>query len=547
MLPGPHRVRESWREGCLGQGLCQEPHLAFDGLGSRGLHFSGGEGRREPWLLPKDLHQEVLEYATGWGTTKVNEDQFNNLRSVEKKAPAGRLGGRAIWHASISSPILPEADVPRLTPTAQDRIDAALLSSRDLAKECFDARRKVGEFSLGEQRPRDLKDHGPKWATVSPERFLLRPLALRGMLKFQGDIPMLKTQFYSLLVNPGELLIHRKDGKATAFWALGCSEFGVLVWKCTCQNIGEHRIVKPMAPNTDNSGWEHWHLNSYREFYTLPLQAMAPTVAWKALQLTKDTPADLRGIVLVTPKKIKPEPLLKSAARRGFCRLTVHHMSALVEDAEVPFKGRRPDRERDLAELLVRWQFPDVSGRGLEEFLKHRSMKAPQAHPTILCEENVQAVEGILHDDELDVAKQTVVKCAPARKPQGDKHAAGNVAASSSSSSSGGGAAAAQSSSSMVAAAGPGPRARAIPPGSYTADQAREFMPQGGGAWLGIHSGAAWQVKYPKKATYPKSHTQTWSEDDKGPSHFEALLGCLKWAWDAHSEATGQICPWTLP
>lgn len=44
---------------------------------------------------------------------------------------------------------------------------------------------------------------------------------------------------------------------------------------------------------------------------------------------------------------------------------------------------------------------------------------------------------------------------------------------------------------------------RPIPAGHYTVGQARSFMPEGHGAWIGLHSNKAWQAKYPEKPLPP--------------------------------------------
>lgn len=197
--------------------------------------------------LPNDMRQDVECYSAFWGATVVNEENFNNLRKVERCAPNGKLSGRAIWHASLVNPVLVESDVKLLAPSQQDQNDASLLNHAEvLDSSAFDARSKGG-FSLGEEHFLRLKADGPAVPTPSTERYMLRPLALRSMLEHRGRCLTMKAQWYSLLATPGTILLDRPQcGGAVGAWVSDTTEFGAITWKCNL--VGAAQVIERLFP-----------------------------------------------------------------------------------------------------------------------------------------------------------------------------------------------------------------------------------------------------------------------------------------------------------
>jgi hypothetical protein len=498
-----------------------------------------GEGH----CLPSDMYREVYDYSLGFGTTKVNEDLFNHLRKVEKASPGGRLGGRAIWHASINSSILPENDLPRLQASHDDKTTAKL-AGRVFTQSDFDARTK-GLFSLGEEKFIALKDHGPEWPTPSAERYVLRPLALRSLISFRGNFLKLKSQFYSLLATPGDLLLDRGDPVTTrGALVLQTTEFGAITWRCNLKLCNGLRVVLPFNYTDESEPWQQWQICDCSEVFTIPVRAMPPTVARRELQLDHTSETRCRGVVLVLPKNTKPELLLRSAARTAFRRFTCSQMLALIADAAVPYTGPRPTRERDIAELLVRWQLPDSTDEEVEQYLNHRALRPPVGHSSVLCADNLGALEGLLHDDEFKDVADAVHKTVP--KPTTKVGPASSSACAASSASAPTGPAAASSGSGAASSSTAIPIVlRPISPADYTVPEARDFMPFAIGAWLGINSQKnCWQVKYPMKVDFPKSHTETWGVGGTSPTYLTCLANCLQWVWVEHTRATGSVCPY---
>jgi hypothetical protein len=78
----------------------------------------------------------------------------------------------------------------------------------------------------------------------------------------------------------------------------------------------------------------------------------------------------------------------------------------------------------------------------------------------------------------------------------------------------------------------------------WTQEQAKALCPTARGVTISMHTGTRWIIKYPARAKYPKSNSQTWGGDQ---THMQALSKCLQWAWDIHhNECGGPACPYDL-
>ena len=487
--------------------------------------------------LPDDVRCEVEHFALGHGTTKANEDLFNTLRRAAKMGPKGSMSGSTMWHTSLTSPIMAESEMRTATPSQEDAVAAKGVAGAGVPQNMFDAR-AVSDFSLGAEKLKQYKDGG--WPSPSPERFLLRPQALHSLLLCGRDFGQLKLLWQSLLVEPGYLLLRKEQGEKVSgrHWVLKATEYGVVSWKYTFKKIGSNgmKVVVPRS-SCDDEGqpWEQVPVWDHSVYHAVAVNPLPPTVAKHVLGLSGAVPAAHRGVVLqVSPEG--PEPLVKHAARHAFRRLTIPNMEKLVTLCKVPYLPPRPTTERGLAELLVRWQFPQHSDEQVEAILQLRSCRPQPRHDAVLAEENAEVVEGLVREDDAPAVK-AAAKSSTCDKSPAPKRALKSPAGADGSSASSSCAAGSSS------AAAPAVR-RPIPPGTYDAAGARQFLPSATGVWIGIHSNAAWLVKYPLRPQYPRSHTVKWDDAVPGRSHFDCLVQCLEWVWQRHTELTSETCPW---
>lgn len=276
--------------------------------------------------------------------------------------------------------------------------------------------------------------------------------------------------------------------------------------------------------------WFQMVVTSLDGFQVQPVTALSPHQVQKLLREAEgDDPEWCRGICLSMSRN-GMEPLVRSAARQGFRNMSCVHLGMLISYAGVPYDGTKPSKEAEMVELLCRWQFPNSTDEEIQQMMARRKPQPARQH--LLTEENAEAVEGLMHQDEaMEVKKTTKVAAKRAKATSafagvGDDAPLAALATSSSSSGSGAG------------------RRRVVPARAYTAEEARTFLPSAPGAWLGIHTKVAWQVKYPPRKTRPRSHTETWNINDVDASYSACMVKCLERAWMAHQEVTGERCPW---
>lgn len=492
--------------------------------------------------LPSDIALEVNEYALAHGTTKSNEDLFNHLRKRVRSPSNGQLQGATVWHSSLTSPIMVESDMPSLQPSSQDRLAA----KRDVAvsqvpPSHFDAR-NIKDISVGEGLLKRFAEPAA-WPSMSAERFLLRPFGQHALLHCDGHFNRLKLLWQARLATPGSLLLHKAAGlQAVGHWVVRATDWGVLTWRVSLKSRNGRKVLELAQSRGDQPPWEQIVILSFEEYFVMEVTAPPPTIA-KRMAVLGDR-AQSSAIVLLLDEEKGKEPLVRHVARSGFRGLTVTLMDKLLKLAEVDYQPPKPTTEKALAELLVDWQFPKNTPAETEAMVAQRGAKEKVRHDTILSEQNVHVVEGVVDEDDMPVVKAAVKAngVGKAREAHKDAKARGSGAQASGSG----------DASKPDAPQSPdptdAPKARPpIPSGSYTVVEARAFLPVGVRAWIGVHSNHAWQAKYPDKNEFPRSHTSSWDESVPCRTNFHCLLSCLRSVWDVHERQTGERCPWQLP
>lgn len=206
-------------------------------------------------------------------------------------------------------------------------------------------------------------------------------------------------------------------------------------------------------------------------------------------------------------------------------------------------------------EGLIRKVFPDMSDDKVYELLKRRA--PAQVESWLQSEQSVEQLEGVLDDLDRKVCRDTTKDknskkgvseqiAAHVQEKVGGKTAdpAGsrNLNAESSAKAQ---KPAARSSAGASAGGGPKPAKSA---GSLV-DRATRMLPQPapsvGRCFIQPYPHLRrHQVYYPREE-FPRSCSRTWSADGSLGSITEksVLVRLLTWAWDRHTEATGQACP----
>jgi hypothetical protein len=261
------------------------------------------------------------------------------------------------------------------------------------------------------------------------------------------------------------------------------------------------------------------------------VKADPPAVAHRSIQGVKPKVTGLRFTM-----ESAPVALHKHAARQAFKACTVPMLRKLTYKLRCEFEGHRPKKEDELAEACISACLPELSASEVKEIVKirHKSRKDTQFEcfaGTVADVANVEGTEKLF--DEMDAKefsediKRAREKLAGQRNP---RPGAGQ----------GGGAA--PSSSKLLGGLHP------IPEGEPTgaAFWAKTWIPQVKGCTLfkDTKRHNRWVVHYPR-TTPPFSFSKAWGSGGVVTSR-ECWLRCIQWAWDQHTSAGGEPCPFRL-
>jgi hypothetical protein len=121
-----------------------------------------------------------------------------------------------------------------------------------------------------------------------------------------------------------------------------------------------------------------------------------------------------------------PEGLLAFAARNGFPNLISVHFKKPIQYLKLTSGGRAPSTEVDMVRILVRHALPATTEAAMQEILRRRGCKEKVEPEQVLSNPaNVELVEGMLDDDDMEVAKRRCKKVtAEPSKPTSSPSAA---------------------------------------------------------------------------------------------------------------------------
>jgi hypothetical protein len=495
--------------------------------------------------VPADIHAELRASFMTQGNTKLIEDVIGKMKEAANANVNKKLGRLARWHTAMVSGVAEDADRPQVSIEANDHItpDAVCMPAA-----LFDS--KVCEFSLGDECIQDYVKNGGVQAPGA-QNHLLIPAALAALMQCKADSEQLKKHWLGLVCQPGTILKKRLDRCKAAGQdredASGClvvstSRFGVLLWKVTLKRAG--KVYWYDLRSGKKPPWKQACLTELDSWQALEVSPMPPSVLKKSLP--EDCAVPHEGIALAVDGK--PMTLLQACARQGFRTLTVHYMVELIKELEVPYEGKRPVLEWDLAALLVGFVFPSMGDAEVQECVRRRRAVRKPPCESAIAEGDEDFVEAALDEGEMDMARETM----------GSKKGKPTAQASSSSSSSrlqgdgpAGAAAAAAAptasprpSSSSSVGAMPVKRKR-VPNGVVTVEQAKAYKPNVAGCKLYVDETRhhRWIITYhcSGKVKGPWSTSAVYNPDVRA-----ALLHCLRWAWAQHEHYTSEKCPWDL-
>lgn len=392
---------------------------------------------------------------------------------------------------------------------------------------------------------------GPK---ASPQAWLNLPILHHSFMHSEGNARKMKRYWMSLLLVPGIVVTHTDSLlDDSAYFILQTSVHGALVLPVVCKFVDG---VTWICFDEGLSAADFLHLDDPHEWLVLQTAPAMPRNLSDLFGAQIDEFGLRRARLRVCGKSLVP--LFEFNARLAFKQLTVPLMNRLMDEYNMHGIGSRPLLEEEVLKKLVRAVLPGIAEDELLEIVSLRRKPKPRAeYETVITEAAKHILSEVIAPDDMpEIEKKILEPAAKRRKAmqQASRVAAPSAstatdpppAAASSSSSSSAGVVEKESASGAAQTTTKAP-ARALRPidgEQFTAIEARSFLPTSPGCTASIHTGRAWQVKYPGRVSRgPKSHMVTWGP---GMSHRQALLACLAWVWAMHSEATGEEPPWDL-
>jgi len=499
--------------------------------------------------VPDNIKGELTDAFRFAGTNHV-EDMFNYMRRLLKANSQGQAGAEAMWHKSLHSPILSEADGIVIETAPQD-----IRAADAIPKSFFSA--VSSDFSLGDATIDGFcTDSGG--LTFSHNAYL--QLASLQSALTSVTVEQLPKVWLSQLAVAGHAIQNIDDEER--WWVLEVTQHGVLVWKLReLLRPGEADLLVPVSSSVEDA-WRFLHIHDHSQWMSTPLVAKL----WQP----HGNRAELPTVALST-EGTDPLPLLEFAAALAFKGWTVPNLKKLVQELGlVTALEPMPSLSAQLVRLLCRRVLTSLSEEELSYILeeeKQTEKQAPVNLKTSITPDQVQFVQEVLEADAEDVEKEAA---KAAGQPSKKARTTPPAQASSSSSSAQPASAPAPipkpqqdpqpgpvtGGSSGSADPAPAAAANRFPRGGFVLRpsvgdhwdrvEAATLVPKVQGCSVSIHSGASWIVTYRKRASEgKKSESHTWGPK-AGLTHKEALQACLRWVWSVHEQDCGQSCPFAI-
>ena len=459
--------------------------------------------------FPHDVEEEMRAVARGFVHNQMVETLGGQMQAACASTSRGELCRSSKWHVLATAGLLEDSDrkPPEISPLTR-----AESTNVKLSNDLFDG--TGGDRSVGEN---DLsKLFGPSAAFVGPKQYFKSSIATSALVHAKGDLSKLKTMFLSLLVPHGHLVFKRGAAPTNVKYALASTEYGVLCWHPSLKVVGGQRLMS-FDRGLGEPKWSVLHIDSLADNWCV--QEVVPLPPGMSKEIGPDgAPAGIACSILTD----KAESLLRCAAMKGLRNMTKEYMTKLMHLLEVPVE-RFPQSEVDLAIALITFAIPGIDNDLLAAALDHRGSKAIKPRfDTALSKDTIMQAADLL-EGEAQSAIDEVAEYAAAVdalkstfiKPKAKK--------------------------------GPAPKKRKLAAKNLEAlHLAQQYVPKQDGCSLSLETvwHARWKGSYPRPLP-PYTHGQPF-DPDSPESMRKALVLVLRWLWDEHEKATGNVCPWDL-
>lgn len=323
---------------------------------------------------------------------------------------------------------------------------------------------------------------------------------------------------------------------------LGSTQWGLLVIKLKLTRRSGHYLIQ-MGTFQD-------HLPQNRVF----VMALTTLERVKVAKVRVASPAGFSSLTGLKnlPSQLyvthdEPKPILVAAAEDAFKQCKVPHLERLMQYLRLRFPpNRRPTREMDMVEALMRHCWPDATDDQIKKAMASRNNKTDFSASLLSDPENLEHIStGLDADDFLEIKKTAKrIQQTSEKKPastQGPAPAASGPRPATPARSGPATEGEAQSDRPW--------KLRPLPSGDEDISlvEARAFLPQGvAGVTLtkDVKRFSRWSVHYPRPSP-PTNCSKSW-----GPNTGHSVSSALRWVlvqcWQWHKESTNEDCPYEL-
>ena len=308
--------------------------------------------------VPPHAAKQIKDWASGFHSTLLVEQEWNHVREGERQSRSGRFGAASIWHRVFASDLLTDWGRPAMVTNTQGNCAA----KEQLPSDMFTVPKKSEDTTLGSDAMQKLVAAKGAFPSMSARNVRLSSLVWAAAEKCQGDVNVLRGAWRSLLQQPGTITKHRERDECQLVCAT--SRYGFLSMRMRVLRSGPHMKLKPWTPAAEAMVVDL--VENIGDWDVMEIKCCPP--CWPGW--TEEV--NHLEFLLATD----PQPLLEFSARTCFRGLTKPFLAELMSLLHVP--GRRDLKVAMLCTALLKHIFPGASTDDLEEILARRGLPLVQ-------------------------------------------------------------------------------------------------------------------------------------------------------------------------
>ena len=333
---------------------------------------------------------EIEKYADSILSTLPIENLFNKARELASRNRRGQLEPLGLWHHSVFGfGCLAEHGLqpPPITPVAE------AVAARAVPPKS--SKYKDSECSIADEQFDDLCSPSPTWPAINAEGMTMNGLRWQLAMETSGCWEKMSKSWLSLLVQPGQLVLHR-DQRLAAL-VLHSSPSGFLTCRAPVTKVGDKHFLSVNSASL-KEGITFRVVERVGDWKVAAAEPLPPTA------LSASGRAGFHGPVIL--KFGKADHLVRAAAKIGFRNMPVFFLQGLLDELGVPtIAGSRPRSEVSLVEALARHALPDCTDKDIEAAMSARHLVLASAgqEASPLLEQKFR--DEVLEEEDFEVAE----------------------------------------------------------------------------------------------------------------------------------------------